>query len=95
MLTLLVFYTAKPGMRDAFLSDLHSHGLPERIRLENGCNRYDYFYSSEKNDEILLVEQWTSQAAQNTHLEQPHMTELKILKEQYILSTKVEKIIES
>ena len=43
MLTLLVTYTAKAGQRDAFLQAVLQSGLPERIRQEDGCLRYDYF----------------------------------------------------
>ena len=46
MLTLLVTYTAKAGQRDAFLQAVLQSGLPERIRQENGCLRYDYFLST-------------------------------------------------
>lgn len=57
MLTLLVTYTAKAGQRDAFLQAVLQSGLPERIRQEDGCLRYDYFLSAERPDEILLAEQ--------------------------------------
>ena len=52
-LRLLVTYTAKSGQRDAFLRAVLQSGVPETIRQEDGCLRYDYFLSAERPDEIL------------------------------------------
>ena len=57
-LRLLVTYTAKPGQRDAFLRAVLQSGVPETVRQEDGCLRYDYFLSAERPDEILLIEEW-------------------------------------
>ena len=40
-LTLLVTYTALPGQRDKFLQEVDESGLPERVRKESGCLKYD------------------------------------------------------
>ena len=45
-LRLLVTYTAKPGQRDAFLRAVLQSGVPETVRQEDGCLRYDYFLSA-------------------------------------------------
>ena len=67
-LRLLVTYTAKSGQRDAFLRAVLQSGVPETIRQEDGCLRYDYFLSAERPDEILLIEEWASAEQQQTHL---------------------------
>lgn len=92
MLTLLVTYTAKAGQRDAFLQAVLQSGLPERIRQEAGCLRYDYFLSAERPDEILLAEQWASPEQQEIHLRQPHMARLQQLKTTYIAETAVQRL---
>ena len=46
-LLLLVTYTARPGMREEFVQKVREAGILEAIRNENGCIRYDYFYSEE------------------------------------------------
>ena len=74
-LRLLVTYTAKPGQRDAFLRAVLQSGVPETVRQEDGCLRYDYFLSAEQ---------------QQTHLRQPHMQQLKQQKAQYIAETDVQ-----
>ncbi len=88
-LTLLVTYTALPGQRDAFLHALNESKLPQQVRKENGCLQYDYFSSTDRPDEILLVERWESSAAQKLHLAKPHMLPLIGLKKKYIQSTSV------
>ncbi len=91
-LRLLVTYTARPGQRDAFLQAVLQSGAAESIRQEDGCLRYDYFLSAERPEEILLVEEWASAEQQQTHLQQPHMQQLKQWKEQYIAATEVQTI---
>jgi len=93
-LTFLVTYTAKPGQRETFLRALAARGLPETIRAEAGCLQYDYHLSIDNADEILLVERWTSSEAQQTHLKQPHMAQVRELKEQYVESTALRKLAE-
>lgn len=90
-LTLLVTYTAKPGMRETFLRALAARGIPDMIRAEAGCLQYDYYLSIERADEILLLERWTSPRAQTAHLGQPHMAALREIKEQYVEKTALRK----
>lgn len=89
-LRLLVTYTAKHDQRSAFLQAVLQSGLPEIVRREDGCLRYDYFLSAERPDELLLIEEWASAEQQQTHLRQPHMQQLKQQKEQYIAETDVQ-----
>lgn len=91
-LTLLVTYTAKPGMRETFLRSLAARGLPELIRAEAGCLQYDYYISIGSADEILLLERWTDPEAQAVHLRQPHMAELREIKERYVEKTALRKL---
>lgn len=91
-LKLLVTYTTKPGMREAFLQAIIDSGVRKKVINENGCLRYEYYASVDNENQILLVEEWSSEEQQKIHLEQPHMAELKELKEKYVTDTKVEKI---
>ena len=91
-LTLLVTYTAKPGMRETFLRALAARGIPDMIRAEAGCLQYEYFISVMEPDEILLVERWTGPEAQAAHLRQPHMARLREIKEQYVEATVLRKL---
>ena len=91
-LTLYVRYLAKPGCRETFLRQLTTHGVIDAIRREDGCLRYDYSLSVQNADEILLVEQWQTQAHQRIHLQQPHMARLRELKEQYVADTRLGRV---
>lgn len=64
----------------------------DTIRREEGCIRYDYYFSAQQEDKILLVEQWQTQAHQRIHLQQPHMARLRELKEQYVSDTRLSRV---
>lgn len=89
---LQVLYTTKPGMREAFLSTIMQKGIDQKVRQEDGCLCYAYYCALHHADEVLLVEEWESEEHQKKHMEQPHMEELKEIKNQYVEHTKIEKM---
>lgn len=89
-LTILVTYTAKPGMREIFLNEVTASGILEQIYKEDGCIYYEYYRSVKDRDTLLLVEKWESSDHQKRHMQQPHMTLLNHIKERYVSSTEVE-----
>jgi len=84
---LTVTYRAKPGCARAFVEELEASGVASAVRAEEGCIRYDYFFSAREEDEVLLFEEWTSQAHQQVHMTQPHIPLLRQIKEKYIDDT--------
>lgn len=50
MLTLYVKYTAKPGCRENYVRDIVSEGILTTIRAEEGCIRYDYYFSAQEEN---------------------------------------------
>lgn len=91
-LILYVKYHAKPGCREAFVRQVVEDGILTLIREEKGCLAYDYYFSAQDADELLLIERWESAAHQRVHMEQPHMARLKAIKEQFVDSTAVGKV---
>lgn len=91
-LILYVRYHAKPGCREAFVRQVVEEGILTLIREEKGCLAYDYYFSAQDADELLLIERWESAAHQRVHMEQPHMARLKAIKEQFVDSTAVGKV---
>lgn len=89
---LFVTYHAKPGQAAAFVQALESSGTAAKVRAEAGCIRYDYYYSAAQEDTVLLFEEWESQHHQQVHLTQPHIADVKAIKEKYILSTELRSI---
>lgn len=90
-LLLIVTYTAQPGMREQFVNEVTNRGILDAILHEDGCLGYTYYYGAENPDEIILIEQWESLAQQQTHMTQPHMAQLRAIKDQYVIDTHVMK----
>ncbi len=84
---LFVTYYAKPGCAQKFVEELESTGTAAKVRAEAGCIRYDYYYSAADQDVVLLFEEWESQHHQQAHLTQPHIADVKAIKEKYILDS--------
>lgn len=92
-LVLLVTYKAKNGMGEKFIEEVRSAGIMEKIQAEDGFVKYDYYLSAADTNEILLVEEWSSEEQQQAHLLTAHMGELKSIKEKYVTDTAVRKIM--
>ena len=89
MYTIYVVFKSFDGKREAFVERAKAEGIVDEIRKENGCIRYDYYYSEKDPNEILLIEEWESKEHQQIHIEQPHMARLREFKNDYIESTKL------
>ena len=89
--TIYVVYTANDGCREKFLEAITAEGIPEAVRAEDGCIRYDYFLPLDAKNDILLIEEWESEQKQQIHVAQPHMVRLRELKEPYIEATRLGK----
>ena len=87
MYTIYVIFQCLPGKREAFVEAVKREGILDAIRAENGCHRYDYYFSEADPNELLLIEAWESKKHQQIHIEQPHMARLRAMKDGYIQST--------
>ncbi len=87
MYTIYVVFKSFPGKREAFIEEIQKEGIVSAVRAEDGCIRYDYYFSEKDPNEILLIEAWETQHHQEVHIEQPHMAQLRKIKEDYIEST--------
>ena len=93
-LTLHVTYTAKPGCREQFVRKFVTQGILTAIRNEEGCLAYDYYFSAQDENMVLLIERWESEAHQRVHMQQPHMADLRKIKEKYIETTRLARVQE-
>ncbi len=82
-----VVQTAKNGCREKFVSELNSSGIADMIRAEDGCIKYDFYFSEKNPNELLLIELWESREHQQVHLTQPHMDAYREIKAKYIESS--------
>ena len=87
MYTIYVTFQCFDGKREAFIQRVNEEGIAAAVRAEDGCIRYDYYYSEKEPNEILLIEAWESKQHQQIHIEQPHMEKLRSFKGEYIAST--------
>lgn len=91
-LLLLVTYKTRPGLREEFINKIYASDILEKIRQEDGCISYSYYFDADDPDTILLVEEWVSEAYQKKHMQTLHMKEFMPVKESYVSATKVRKI---
>ena len=87
MYTIYVKFDCYPEKREAFVEAVKNEGILASILAEDGCIRYEYYYSDSDENEILLIEAWESKHHQQIHLEQPHMARLREMKGDYIKKT--------
>lgn len=93
MYTIYVIFRCLPGRREAFVERVKQEGILAAIRAEDGCRRYDYYFSDSDENELLLVEAWDSKQHQQIHIEQPHMARLRAIKDDYVASTELREFV--
>ena len=87
MYQIYVVFKCLPGKREAFVEAVRQEGILSAVRGEDGCRRYDYYFSEADPNELLLIEEWDSRHHQEVHIKQPHMARLREMKGDYILTT--------
>lgn len=87
MYNIYVVFNCKEGKREAFVERVKEEGILSAVRNEDGCIKYDYYFSEGNDKELLLVEAWESKRHQEIHITQPHMAKLREIKDDYIEST--------
>ena len=65
MYTIYVNFICHPGKREAFVERMKSEGVLDAVRAEDGCIRYDYYYSEKNPDELRRVYALGRRAAKN------------------------------
>lgn len=89
-LNILVTYIAfdSEAAKD-FVAELENSGAADKVRAEDGCIKYDYYFSAQNPEVVLLVEEWESAEHQKVHMTQPHMADVMAIKDKYIKDTQV------
>ena len=87
MYQIYVVFKCVPGKREAFVEAVRQEGILSAVRDEDGCRRYDYYFSEADPNELLLIEEWDNRHHQEVHIKQPHMARLREMKGDYILTT--------
>ena len=86
-------YTGKNGFARAFAEEMKNSGTVEAIRKEDGNLRYEYYISVDNPETVLLIDEWTDQAAIDRHHASPMMQKIAELRDKYDLHMTVERYI--
>lgn len=89
-LTVNLYYTGQNGSAKQFAAAMEAQGIADRIRQEAGNEKYAYFIPMDDPETVMLIDQWTDQAALDRHHASPMMQELADLREKYDLHMRVE-----
>lgn len=75
----------------SYLSDLYSAGIPQNSRSEEGCHMYDYFFSNEHDNEMLLIEKWENDECLKAHQSTDLFKKLPEIKAPYKIEASIER----
>lgn len=93
-LTINIYYTGKNGRAKKFAEEMISNGIVDKIRAEDGNERYEYFFPMEDEETVMLIDRWKNQEALDIHHKSEMMKQIAELRNKYELKMKVEKYIE-
>lgn len=90
-ITINIYYKGDNGNAKKFVEEMIDRKIVERIRKENGNEKYEYFYPLEDKETVLLIDKWKNQEALDFHHKSEMMQEIAELRKKYNLHMKVEK----
>ena len=82
-----VHYLLNPGKRQAFYDAIITGGIADAAHAEEGNEKYDYYFSPDNENELVLLEVWKSAEAVQFHMETQHYKALAELKKEYVAET--------
>lgn len=91
-ITINIRYTSQDGGARKYVEEMEKSGIATRIRAIEGCLGYDYFYSADDPDGLLLIDSWENQEALNRYHSSPAMKEASDLREKYGLGGRTIKV---
>lgn len=92
-LTVNIYYTGIGEIAKKFVTEMETSGLADKIRAQDGNERYEYFLSYKDPQTVLLIDQWQDQAALDRHHASEMMRQIAKLREKYDLHMQVKRYI--
>lgn len=86
-----IYYTGKNGSARKFAEEMIAKGIVDKVRAEEGNERYEYFFPMDDAETVLLIDCWKNQEALDFHHKTEMMQEIAELRNKYHLKMKVEK----
>ena len=93
VITINIRYTGRDNSVSYFLKEMKETGTVDAIRAEEGNLRYEYYWSLDDPNTVLLVDSWASQEALDKHHDSPMMATIAALREKYDIHMTVERYI--
>ena len=89
-----IYYTGKNGSARKFVQEMVSSGIVDKIREEEGNERYEYFFSMDDEETVMLIDKWKNQEALDMHHKSEMMKQIAKLRNKYMLKMRVERFTE-
>lgn len=86
-----IYYKGHNGSARKFVEEMISKGIVDKIKAEEGNERYEYFFPIDDSETVLLIDCWKSQEALDFHHKTEMMKEIAELRKKHQLVMKVEK----
>ena len=93
-ITVNIYYTGESGNARKFAEEMTASGIVDRIRAEEGNERYEYFFPMDNKETVLLIDCWKNQEALDIHHKTEMMTEIAELRKKYKLRMRVERYVD-
>lgn len=90
-ITVNIYYSGKDGNAKKFAKEMVSTGIVSDIRAEEGNIKYEYYFSIEDKETVLLIDSWKDQHSLDVHHASPMMEQIAKLRDKYDLHMKVER----
>ncbi len=88
-ITVNILYSGEGSSAQDFAQEMLDSGTVSKIRAEAGNLRYAYFQPLDDPQSILLIDEWTDEAAIELHHKSDMMTRIAELRQKYHLRMKV------
>lgn len=89
-----IYYTGKDGSARKFAEEMVSSGIVDKIRAEDGNERYEYFFPMDDEGTVMLIDKWKNQEALDMHHKSEMMKQIAKLRNKYMLKMRVERFTE-
>ena len=89
-----IYYKGENGNARKFAEEMISSGIVDRVRNEEGNERYEYFFPMDDKETVMLIDKWKNKEALDLHHKSEMMKEIADLRNKYGLKMRVEKFIE-
>ena len=93
MIVMNLYYRGKNDSARRFVEEMERGGIADKVREEEGNERYEYFFSASDPATVLLIDAWKDQKALDEHHRSQMMKEIAALREKYDLHMTAERYV--